>query len=86
MPKMKGGMFRMEKEELFKVSRENLRWLKENYNSLKRQYDSKWVIIHNKKVIQSSSTFNDIMNAAKQYDPNSVIVEYIESKPIAMFF
>jgi len=76
----------MEMETIFKHSRENIEWLRDNYDCLKKEYDSKWVIIHDRKVIQSSSSFNDTMNVAKKYDPNSVIVEFMESKPIAMFF
>ena len=76
----------MEKEQLFRISRENIKWFKENYEDLKRKYDNRWILIHNKKVAESTSTFNEIMKAAKKHDPNTIIVEYMESKQVAMFF
>lgn len=76
----------MEKEELFKILRENIKWFKENYEDLKRKYDNRWIMIHNKKVAKSASTFNEIVKIAKKYDPNTIIVEYIQSKQVAMFF
>lgn len=76
----------MEKEELFKIRRENTEWLKENYESLTRKYNNRWIMIQNKKVAETACTFNEIMNAAKKYDTNKVIVEYVQSKQIAMFF
>lgn len=77
---------KMEIESLFRLSQENLEWFKENYEDLRKKYDSKWIIIQNKQVVGSGSTFSDIINAVKKYDPNSVIVEYIQSEQIAMFF
>ena len=62
----------MEKEELFKIRRENTEWLKENYESLTRKYNNRWIMIQNKKVAETACTFNEIMNAAKKYDTNKV--------------
>lgn len=76
----------MNKEVLFKISRENATWFSRNYESLKKKYDNCWIMIHNKKVVESASSFDEIMNATKKYDRNTVMVEYIQSKPIAMFF
>ncbi len=76
----------MEKEELFKISRENIKWFKENYEDLKRKYDNRWIMIKNKKVAKSASTFNEIMKTAKKHDPSTIIVEYMQSKQVAMFF
>ena len=76
----------MEKAELFRIRRENVEWFKENYKSLTRKYDNRWILIRNKRVAENASTFDEIMNIAKKYDPNDVIVEYLQSKQIAMFF
>jgi len=45
-------------------------------------------LIHNKEVVESARTFDDIMKIlrAQKYDPNTIIVEYLQSKQIAMFF
>jgi hypothetical protein len=79
---------RIEKDEVFKLSRENLEWFKENYDALKREYDQKWIVIQNGKVVRSSSVFDDIVKALRngEYDPKSAIVEYMQSEQIAMFF
>ncbi|MGD0160798.1 MAG: DUF5678 domain-containing protein [Candidatus Bathyarchaeia archaeon] len=76
----------MEIDEIFKLSRENAEWLKENYESLKKKYDNKWVIIQEKKVVHSSSMFDEVMKAARKYDPKTVIVEFMQTQQIAMFF
>jgi len=76
----------MEKAELFRIRRENVKWFKENYKRLTRKYDNRWILIRNKRVAENASTFDEIMNIAKKYDPNDVIVEYLQSKQIAMFF
>lgn len=77
---------KMEKSELFEISRRNAEWLKKNYASLKREYDKCWVVIQDKKVIKSASTFDEIMRTVRKYDPNRIVVEYIQSEPVAMFF
>jgi hypothetical protein len=76
----------MEKADLFKISRRNSEWLKENYESLKREYDNCWVVIQDRKVVKSASTFDEIMKAVRKHDPNRILVEYIQSEPVAMFF
>lgn len=76
----------MERAELFKISRRNVEWLKENYESLKREYDKLWIMIQDRKVVRSASTFDEIMKTVRKHDPNKILVEYITSEPIAMFF
>lgn len=76
----------MERTELFRISRGNNEWLKENYGSLKRKYDKLWIVIRDRKVVKSASTFDEIMRTVKKHDPNKILVEYITSEPIAMFF
>jgi len=76
----------MENSELFKISRRNAEWLKENYESLKKQYDKRWVVIQDRKVVTSASNFDEIMRAVRKRDPNKILVEYIQSEPVAMFF
>ena len=78
----------MEKAELFKISRENAEWFRENYEDLTKKFDNRWILIHNRKVAKTASTFKGIMRLlrAQKYDPNTVIVEYMQSNQIAMFF
>ena len=76
----------MEKTQLFEISRRNVEWLKENYDSLKREYDKCWIVIQDKKVIKCASSFDEIMRTVRKHDPNRILVEYIQSEPVAMFF
>ena len=76
----------MEKEHLFRISRENNQWLSENYDDLKKRYDKCWIVIQDRKVVQSASTFDEIMKVVRKYDPNKVRVEYVQSEEVAMFF
>jgi len=76
----------MEINEVFKISRQNAEWLKKNYNKLKRDYDKRWVVIQDRKIVTSASTFDEIIKVKKKHDPNKILVEYIQSEPIAMFF
>ena len=72
--------------EMFDIARGNAEWLKENFDAIKKEYDNRWVIIEDKKIIKSASTFDEVMETVRKHDPNKVLVEFIESKPIAMFF
>lgn len=76
----------IEKDELFKLSRENLEWFKENYKSLKKDCNNQWVVIQNKKVVAKGSTYENILNTLKKADKKTAIVEFIDSKQLAMFF
>jgi SET domain-containing protein len=76
----------MEKTELFEISRRNAEWLQKNYERLKKEYDKRWVLIQDGKVVKSASSFDEIMRTVRRHDPNKILVEYIQSEPVAMFF
>lgn len=76
----------MRRNEMFEVSRQNIEWFKKNYNRLKRDYDKRWVMIQDRKVVTSASTFDEIMKIVRKHDSNKILVEYMQSEPIAMFF
>lgn len=75
-----------ENEELFKLSNENLEWFKANYKSLRKDFDNQWVVIQNKRVVAKGSTFEEITEILKQPDRKTALVEFIDSKQLAMFF
>ena len=76
----------MEKEQLFRISRENGQWLSENYEDLKKTYDKCWIVIQDRKVVKSASTFDEIMEVVRKHDSNKIRVEYVQSEEVAMFF
>lgn len=71
---------------LFEISRRNTEWLKENYARLKKEYDKSWIVIQDRKVVKTASTFDEIMQVVRRCDPRKVLVEYIQSESVAMFF
>jgi len=76
----------MENSKLFQISRANNEWLKENYETLKKEYDNCWIVIQNRKVVKSASTFDEIKQITREYNKNEILIEFIQSEPIAMFF
>jgi len=75
-----------EKDELFKLSREELEWFKSNYENLKKEYNNQWVVIKNKKIVGNGKTYEDIASTLKEQDKKTIMVEFIDSKRLAMFF
>lgn len=76
----------LEKKELFDIFSGNIEWFKQNFERIKEEYDSRWIIILNKQVVASASSFNEIILSAKKHDPNKILVDYVQRKPVAMFF
>jgi len=76
----------MKKSQIFEISRANIEWLKKNYKTLKKEYNNRWVIIENRKVVKVASTFEELMEALRKLDINKILVEYIPSEQVAMFF
>lgn len=72
--------------EVFKASCDNLKWLEKNYDNLKEDYDSKWIIVQNRKIVASDSSYEKIVSAMKKIDSKSALVEYVQSEQVAMFF
>ncbi len=72
--------------ELFRASRENLEWFKQNYENIRKDCDNQWVVIQNKKVVAKASTYENITRTLKKEDKKSAIVEFIDSNQLAMFF
>jgi len=76
----------IEKDELFKLSRENLEWFKENYKNIRKDCNNQWVVIQNKKIVAKGSMYENIATILKQPDKKAAIAEFIDSKELAMFF
>jgi len=78
---------RMEKGELLRLSRENLEWFRDNYNSLKKDYDKQWVVVQNKGIVANCSSYDEIVRTLRE-EPSkkSALVEFIDSEQIAVFF
>jgi hypothetical protein len=75
-----------EKNELLRLSRENLDWFNKNYSSLRRKYNNQWVAIQKKEVIANGSTYDQVVQVLKECDKKSAVIEFMDSKRLAMFF
>jgi len=76
----------MDKDALLRSSRENLEWFKENYKNIRKDCNNQWVVIQNKKIVATGSTYESISNILRESDKKATIVEFIDSKKLAMFF
>ena len=77
---------KMEREVLFDDSVENMEWFSKHYADVKRKYTNKWIIVYNRKVVETEDSFEEVLARARKYDPNRIMVEFMESDEIAMFF
>jgi len=71
---------------IFEDSMKNIEWLRKNYRRLKKEYDKKWVLICNQKIVDSKDTFDQILPTVRKYKSDSAILEFIQSEEVAMFF
>jgi hypothetical protein len=78
-------MERGEKGELIRDSMKNLEYLKDNYERLKKDYDKKWVVIDKGGIVNSSSSYDEILKT-KAANKKTALFEFIDSEQIAMFF
>jgi H2-forming N5,N10-methylenetetrahydromethanopterin dehydrogenase-like enzyme len=74
------------KSQLLKESVENLAWFRENYKNIKKECNNQWVIIQNRQIVAKGSTYDEIANLLNEKSKKSAIVEFIDSKQLAMFF
>jgi hypothetical protein len=70
---------------ILKESMQNLEWFSENCDVLKQKYNNQWVIIENRQVVKSSSTYNEIRKNAENHK-ESALLKFITSEQISMFF
>lgn len=80
------GESELEKAQILKASQENLEWFKDNYESLKKEYDNQWIIVQKREVVAKGSTFEQIKKCLQKTDRKSALVEFVDSNNLAMFF
>ena len=80
------GESKLEKAQILKDSQENLEWFKDNYESLKKEYDNQWIIVQKREVVAKGSTFEQIKQCFQKMDRKSALVEFVDSNNFAMFF
>ena len=77
----------METREVFRLSMGNMEWLAENYDKLKEEFDGKWIAVSDARVVESAESLHKLKEAiAKHQNRDSIVVEFITTEPIAMFF
>ncbi len=76
----------IEKGEILKASMDNLEWFKDNYESLKKEYDNQWIIVQKREVVAKGSTYEQIKKCLQKVDTKSALIEFVDSNNLAMFF
>jgi hypothetical protein len=77
----------METRQVFELSSENMQWLADNYDRLKQEFDGKWIAVSGGSVVESSKDLQNLKEAlSKHKNPESIVVEYMSTEAIAMFF
>ena len=77
----------METRQIFEQSSENMQWLADNYDRLKEKFGGKWVAVSRKNVVESDENLQRLKDAiSKHKNPESIVVEYVNTETIAMFF
>jgi hypothetical protein len=64
---------------------QNDKWLNENYDKLKADYNHQWVAILNKSVIAHNADLKQLVKTLKRHYPNSynqIAVEYVTSEKL----
>ena len=72
--------------EMFRVSNENLHWFSKNYTAIKKKYDKHWIIVKDKKIVGQGKSFEEINHIARKYKPSDILVEFVQTEQVAMFF
>jgi hypothetical protein len=72
--------------QMLRMAYDNLKWFRDNYDRLKKQYDDKWVAVKDKKVIASGNSFENVVTSLKESDRRHAIVEYMQSEHTDMMF
>lgn len=75
----------MEKAEILKASMDNLEWFKDNYESLKKEYDNQWIIVQKRTVVAKGNTYEQIKKCLQKVDTKSALIEFVDSNNLAMF-
>lgn len=57
-------------------------WIIENWQSLLKKYEGRWIAVKNKRVIADHSHFNALLS--KLDDPASTCIQFITREPLEM--
>jgi hypothetical protein len=64
-----------------------MQWLADNYDKLKEEFNGKWIAVSGGSVVESSKDLQNLKDAlSKHKNPESIVVEFMSTEPIAMFF
>jgi len=73
--------------QCFDLSMANMEYLVANYDELAKEYNNKWIAILDRQVIASSDSIEELGQIIKKHARSEcVVVEYMTTEPIAMFF
>lgn len=74
-------------KECFMHSARDMEYLTRNYADLARRHDRKWIAIFNRKVIGEADTLEELAQTVRGHAHSEcLVVEYVTTEPVAMFF
>ena len=74
-------------KECFALSTQSMEYLTENYDDLAKKHDKKWVAVLDGKVVEEASSLEKLNQALRKHKhPECMVVEYLTTEPMAMFF
>ena len=71
--------------DVLTIFEENDKWLSENYDSLKKQYNNQWVAVLNKAVVDHDADLKSLVKKLKTQYPkeyNEIAVDYVTSEDL----
>lgn len=73
--------------DCFNHSTKSMEYLVEKYDELVKKYDKKWIAIDGRGVVEQAETIEQLRHAIKKHaHPECMVVQYVTTEPIAMFF
>jgi hypothetical protein len=72
--------------QLFKASCDNLEWFGENYDRLKKEYNGKWVVVQDKRVVASSESYETVLDSLMGCDRRIALIEYMQMEQVYLMF
>lgn len=76
-----------ELKECFDHSAKNMRYLIDHYEELAKKYDRKWIAVCDGGVVEAADTVEKLTKAVRRHEHSEcIVVEYVTTEPIAMFF
>ena len=77
----------VDRAECVRLFIKSMEWYNKNEKALKERYDDKWIAILDTRVVEVEDDLESMARRVQaRNDRDSLVVQYISKKPVAMFF